>query len=157
MKKEHPVKIFVCDKCPYSTNKASNLKKHKIRLHGFSKSATFKCRMDHCLKLHSTQEELWEHMRNEHPVKKFVCDKCPYSSNGSSHLKAHKIARHGLSKSTNFLCRMDRCYKLHSTEEELLQHMRNEHVAKKFVCDKCPYSSNMFSHLTQHKIARHGL
>ena len=87
-------KEFKCTQCNYSAITTQHLTNHVHRHHNSNR--TFKCKYKQCGVKKPSQQELYEHIRNEHPMKQHWCDVCPMSFGNPHHLSRHKLTHSGV-------------------------------------------------------------
>ena len=86
------------------------------------------------------QVKLNFHIESVHKMggKKFICEKCPYTSDHKVNLNKHTITVHGERK---FIC--SDCGFAFVQNVHLKKHIKEVHAVnkEKFMCDLCPYTS----------------
>ena len=89
------VKNYKCTHCDYASVQKIHLTAHINRHHT---NKTYRCRYKGCGVKKTSQEELVEHIRSDHPVQRYLCDTCPMSFNTSRRLKVHDMSHNKNSK-----------------------------------------------------------
>ena len=139
------VKKYKCTLCDFTAVARTNLTIHVYRNHT---NKTYRCRYKGCVVKKSSQEELYEHIRSDHPVQQFLCDTCPKSFNTSNYLKVHKLSHNKDSKA--YQCSY--CEKRFGTSTYLAKHYRTHTGEKPYKCDECEKKFDQISNLNTHKV-----
>lgn len=173
---------YECDECESTLSTASNLKTHKLTIHGGERQ--FKCST--CGYLAHTESILKTHFKvhtEEYPYK---CDVCDYASKWSSNLKKHKVChnKHNAEGHRQVKCgkcesiltsaitlkrhqikfhggvnvfKCSKCGYLAFSESKLKKHLKvhTENCPNLYKCSICDYSSKHSGHVLRHQIA-HG-
>ena len=134
-------KQFKCTQCDYTAVQKSLLTAHMYNNHT---NKTYKCRYQQCDVKKPSQEELYEHIRTEHPVQRYVCESCPMSFSTSKHLTSHKRL-HSIGQ---YKCKY--CDKLFKTAQHLDQHSVTHTGERKHICSVCNKGFTLRHHLTRH-------
>eukprot|EP00116_Pleurobrachia_bachei_P002316 sb/3462578/ len=132
------------------------------------------CKIKVCSVLKSSESELYQHLREDHPDRKHFCDVCPMAFKrvwdltnhhlAHSEYKPHKckecgksfvlksdLRRHHILLHSNVvLCPITSC-KVRLLREELYKHIKTAHPKKNFQCDICPMSFNTNNEVIIHK------
>eukprot|EP00116_Pleurobrachia_bachei_P011345 sb/3471607/ len=127
-----------------------------------------------CLVWKSSDKDLYQHIRDDHPDRKHFCDVCPMAFVKVAQLTKHHLAHSGykphkckecgkrfalkynlhrhhlLFHSNVVLCPIKNC-KVRLPKSELYEHIETVHPKKKSQCDICPMSFNSNSKLIEHK------
>ena len=82
---------------------------------------------------------------SDHKPKKFVCDKCNYSTANSGHLKKHKL---GIHEGIRYSC--DQCESKFTTSDNLKTHTNMKHGRNVYNCKICHASFDIASKLKVH-------
>lgn len=93
------------------------------------------------------------HMKSAHGVEQllmFSCDKCPYKSTQSGHLRRHQKAKH---EGVRFQC--DLCEKSFSVKHVLSRHVESQHKGTTFPCPQCEYETPRMTVLRDHIRIKH--
>eukprot|EP00116_Pleurobrachia_bachei_P008408 sb/3468670/ len=159
-------KAFQCNQCNYSTIEKRKLTLHVHRIHSSPK--TFKCRIKQCGVKKPSQEELYEHIRTEHPIKKHQCTVCPMSFEKATLLSRHMLTHSGVRPFQCEYCdkgfieaghykkhqlvhsgaqphKCTVCGKGFSLPHHLKGHMRIHTGEKPFACPYCGYCGRRFT------------
>jgi KRAB domain-containing zinc finger protein len=166
-------KQFKCTQCDYTGAQKQHLLHHIYRQHT---NKTYRCQYKKCGVRKSTQEELFDHIRSDHPLQRYTCDVCPMSFKDSTTLTRHKIT-HG-ERDSRFECKycgkrfheahhLDRhsvthtgershicsvCNKGFTVRGNLRRHMRIHTGEKPFSCSYCNASFRFSSNKALHEI-----
>ena len=149
--------ILPCEKCDYSSEFPSNLKRHKNNVHNSENAKVFTCKK--CDYSSKNRSGLKRHKNNVHDSENaevFTCEKCDYSSKSRGGLKRHKNNVHDSENANVFTC--EKCVYSSKLEFNLKRHKNNVHDsenAEVFPCEKCVYSSKFKSDLKRHMEKKH--
>ena len=138
------IKNYKCTHCDYAAVTQHILTVH-INRHHINK--TYSCRYKICDVKKTSQEELYEHIRSDHPVQRYLCDTCPMSFNNSQTLKRHKVSHNKGSRA--YRCKY--CEKRFGTSAHLASHYRTHTGDKPYKCEVCEKKFNQISNLNRHK------
>jgi KRAB domain-containing zinc finger protein len=136
-------KAFQCNQCNYSAITKTNLTLHLHKHHSSTK--TFRCRYRQCGVKKPSQEELYEHIRTEHPIKKHQCTVCPMSFGDTQVLSNHMLTHSGVRR---FQC--EYCGKGFTHEVAYMRHQLVHSGAQPHKCTVCGKGFSQNHHLTRH-------
>ena len=138
------VKNYKCTYCDYAGVRQQHLTLHINARHT---NKTYICRYKGCGVYKTSQEELYEHIRSDHPVLRYLCDTCPMSYSLSQYLKRHKVSHNKDSRA--YECKY--CEKRFGTSGNLAKHYRTHTGDKPYKCEVCEKKFNHISNLNRHK------
>ena len=143
------MKNYKCTHCDYAAVRQHDLTLH-INTHHSNK--TYWCRYKGCGVKKTSQEELYEHIRSDHPVLRYICDTCPVTFNNPTLLKKHKVSHNKDSRA--YQCNY--CERRFTTSGHLTQHYRTHTGDKPYKCEVCAKKFNQISILNRHKLIHTG-
>ena len=143
------VKNFKCTHCDYAAVLKQSLTKHINARHTHK---TYRCRYEKCGVKKTSQDELYEHIRSDHPVQLYLCDTCPMSFNTSQRLKVHKVSHNKDSRA--YQCKY--CEKRFGRSCDLTKHYRTHTGDKPYKCEVCEKNFNQISSLNRHMLIHTG-
>eukprot|EP00116_Pleurobrachia_bachei_P007034 sb/3467296/ len=148
------------------------------------KNNGLQCKIKGCLVWRSSEKDLYQHIRDDHPDRKHFCDVCPMAFKQDWYLTQHHLAHSGYkphkckecekcffqknnlhkhhilvhrkSVSDSVTCRVDNCG-VRLPKSELYKHIETAHPKKNFQCDICPMSFKNSKQLNQHLRAHSGI
>ena len=126
-----------------------NLTVHVNRCHI---NKTYRCRYKGCGVKKTSQEELYEHIKSDHPVQRYLCDTCPISFSTSHNLKVHKVSHNKNSRA--YQCKY--CEKKFGQSAHLGEHYRTHTGDKPYKCKVCEKKFTRISSLNRHKLTHTG-
>ena len=109
---------------------------------------TYRCKYKGCGVKKTSQEELYEHIRSDHPVRRYLCDTCPMSFNTSHQLESHKVSHN--KDSRPYQCKY--CEKKFGRSDILARHYIIHTGDKPYKCEVCEKKFNRRYHLNVHKL-----
>ena len=89
---------------------------------------TLKCKMKGCYVFKPTQEDLYDHIKTDHPIRKHRCDVCPMSFDRIFNLSRHKVL-HETKKA--YQCGL--CGKRFSQRGHCVRHQKVRHGEKCYI------------------------
>jgi len=143
--------ILKCELCDYQNIKAVNLRLHVKRMH---LKVRFKC--DKCEFDASTGQLLRQHKESKHMGIKHFCDKCTKSFTKKTDLKYHIKHVHGNSGLQCEHCEFRCMFKSHMRMHIEKKHPEAGPKDKRFICDQCDYSTDIYGNINIHVKRVHG-
>eukprot|EP00116_Pleurobrachia_bachei_P008952 sb/3469214/ len=138
------------------------------------------CKIRSCLVWRSSDKDLYQHIRDDHPDRKHFCDVCPMAFVKVAELTRHHLAHSGYrphkckecGKSFSFeynlhrhqifvhskivMCRIKNCG-VRLPKSQLYEHIETTHPKQKFQCDICPISFSNKADLNRHRRIHSGI
>eukprot|EP00116_Pleurobrachia_bachei_P007055 sb/3467317/ len=144
--------LFVPDISVHDTHHSSLtgeafLGKHKHQQRVHEKRHTFYCQVRGCQVKTDSQSKLFDHIKSDHPQKRFQCHMCPRSFDQTSDLYKHKFTHSNLRPHQ---CK--ECGKKFKLRGSYVRH-NNTHVDSTSECEVCGKKlkiSSLKSHMTIH-------
>ena len=136
---------FVCDECNKQFHFKSTLLHHKRYVH--STDRPFVCNRINCNKRFKLMKSLNLHKKRHSLVKSFGCDKCDKRFIFKRDLFIHKDVHNN----RPFVCPQSYCDKAFKRKGDLNNHIRKQHLDKRFKCDECDQSFGTEYSLRSHK------
>ena len=137
----------------------------------------FRCRIKGCIVWRTSQLELYDHIKTDHPLRQHQCTECPMSFELSSNLSKHKMShstdaphkcdvcgkgfstlsdcnthQHFVHHKKTFPCPIKKCRARKSSKKELNDHIKSSHPVWNFKCEVCTMSFEHASGLSQHML-----
>eukprot|EP00116_Pleurobrachia_bachei_P000803 sb/3461065/ len=105
------------------------------------------CKIRGCSVEKPSEQDLFEHVRINHPDRKYRCDVCPIAFKLKTHLD-----RHGMTHSGDKPFQCDECGKCFRWKNYFDIHCRTHLGDKRFECDECKKSFKLKRYLKNHKL-----
>ena len=127
--------IFQCDDCGKQFLRKGDLKVHRNNLHA-SKTSTFPCGIENCIKVYQFKKALNRHIKIVHLKTELrQCQQCEKGYSTAKHLNRHVISVH-----TNISYKCDFCEKSYKLKDSLNDHIKDFHEGRINVCKICERS-----------------
>ncbi|XP_045135721.1 uncharacterized protein LOC123518773 isoform X2 [Portunus trituberculatus] len=136
---------FTCDLCPYTTRRASDLKKHQVTHTG---ERPHRCPV--CSQEFSVNSSFRRHLRVHSGERPHVCPSCPMAFRSPATLRQHMVRHTGARDYVCEVCGSSFILRHHYT---LHRRLHNEELP--FTCTHCTSSFRHHSALRQHRRKAH--
>ena len=136
------VGVYRCPECEYTATHKYQLNSHIYNNHT---NQTYKCRYTGCGVRKPSLGELYEHIRSEHPVRRYTCNKCPMSYDTQAYLNRHKVTHE---ETKPYHCTF--CKKGFTQSYTLKRHMLTHSGERPHTCSVCGKGFKQKGTLTSH-------
>ena len=139
---------FWCQFFETSPTVNSGLKPSKMIL-CIKRNKLFQCKIRDCSVWKSSEKDLRQHIRDDHPDRKHFCDVCPMAFKEKYNLDEHLKVHSGVKP---FMC--EQCGKRFTRSSDLTNHKRIHTGERPFKCEVCGMAFKQAGALKRH-LKRH--
>ncbi len=146
-------KPYSCKYCPYTASTPTLARNHEARRH-LKLEMSYLCHK--CDKGFFTKAELMKHQIVHKAEKDIACSQCDFKCKSVINLKQHEKSWHKEGVDDSLKCKHrdnisnEICSRMFKTRSGLMNHIRREHLEKKFICDICDYKTHRRILLQEH-------